>query len=207
MSALVLDVANFFHGLYNIFRRIGSYAAHIPLVGDELESFFQDVADLFWDAYYSLFRFARSLEDFEDYVKAAIDKVDIIISYVLDELSDKVKDFFDSLQDINRKVSELWGKLHDVPEMIGNWLDEYTRTLWKLVEDYVTDFVTAFTSSGSDLLDGIHDYVNSLAIELLSDIAAPVNLVNQWFQDIEDFFNDPWTWLWEKLDDFMERYW
>lgn len=207
MSALVDDIGAIFRGLYPIFRKLGRYAAYIPLVGDELESFFYDTAELCWDIGYKLYRFARTLEDWQDYVKSAIAKVDIIIAYVLDELSSKVEDVFDAIQDIERDVRRALSKLDDLPSVISDWLEDHRRTLWKLVEDYVEDFVSDFTSSSSDLFQGIRDYVTSEIQNSFAAIAAPVNLVTQWFDDIESFFNDPWAWLWGKLDSFVERYW
>jgi len=111
-----------------------------------------------------------------------------------------------------------------IPDIAG-WVTSHALDIYNAIAQYLTDILAWVTSHGLDIYNAVKEYIaefvfvvgdyiaeiwdalqglvaEAIAAELAL-IAAPINLVNTWFDDIGNFFNDPWGWLEAKFTDWF----
>jgi len=123
------------------------------------------------------------------------------------------------------RANEAWARAGNVWGSVTDWLKEqaiaaYNKAVWayEQIGAAITAAIQEIHDWGSGILAEIDTFVEGIvatiktwaagAIEdvqarILSIIAAPFNLVNLWFDDIQDFFNDPLSWLESKFGDWF----
>lgn len=123
------------------------------------------------------------------------------------------------------RANEAWSRAGNVWGSVTDWLkdkatDAYNKAVWAYeqiqavvtaatqeiyawvksipaeIKDYVAGVVTAIGAVTIDI-------VQTLIKAALAAIAGPINLVNLWFDDIQDFFNSPLDWLESKFGDWF----
>ena len=72
----------------------------------------------------------------------------------------------------------------------------WVKTIPAEVRDYIDGIVTAIGAVTTDI-------VQTLIKTALAAIAGPINLINLWFDDIQNFFNSPLDWLESKITDWF----
>lgn len=121
------------------------------------------------------------------------------------------------------RANEAWARAGAVWGTVTNWLkqqaiDAWNKAVWayeqiaaavtaKAQEIYA--WVKGIPAEIRDFVDGVvtaigavtTDIVQTLINTALAAIAGPFNLINLWFDDIQNFFNDPLDWLSDKFED------
>lgn len=126
----------------------------------------------------------------------------------------------------------VWNKAVDAWNKAANAWDYASTTVWPAVQDLGTDLsslwdyarttvwnkaieawnkaAAAFTYA-ADLVNSLDAVLRSWALgkiddakaAVLAEIAAPINLITTWFDDIQNFFNAPLDWLESKFTDWF----
>jgi len=93
-------------------------------------------------------------------------------------------------------AANAWSHAEDL--MSGVWTDvvAWVNGVPESIVNYVAERIEAI---GAVTTEWVNSAINSFA----SSIAGPVNLVNLWFDSIQDFFTDPLEWLWAKFTDWF----
>ncbi|GAH64989.1 unnamed protein product, partial [marine sediment metagenome] len=121
--------------------------------------------------------------------------------------------------------NEAWSRAGNVWASVTNWLkqqatDAYNKAVWayEQIQAVVTAttqeiyaWVKGIPAEIRDYIDGVvtaigavtTDIVQTLIKTALAAIAGPINLINLWFDDIQDFFNSPLDWLGDKFSDWF----
>lgn len=81
-----------------------------------------------------------------------------------------------------------------------NTVKEYITNVYETVQNYYTTYVT-------EIIGVAEDWVRDFVAAALAPLTASVNLISYWFDDIQDFFNDPLGWLWTKFIDTLSLVW
>lgn len=111
-----------------------------------------------------------------------------------------------------------------IPDIAG-WIEAHALDVYTAIQGYLTDIAAWVTSHGVDIYNAIKGYLTDIAAWVqshsldvwqavkdhlvlaigipLAAIAAPINLVNTWFDAIQDFFADPWGWLEAQFTDWF----
>ena len=82
---------------------------------------------------------------------------------------------------------------------IAAWVTSHALDLYNAIKGYITEFVFVVANYIGEIWDALKGFVADLITSQLAIIAAPINLVNTWFDAIQGFFNDPWGWLVDKF--------
>ena len=113
-------------------------------------------------------------------------------------------------------IEEKWAGLEDwfltKQDLILGWIEEATTWLSYQIDN----LVGRLNEIWDDFLDFWHNILPTLASHL--DVQEAINnllltwsdLFNTWEalkDSILEFFNDPWAWLYNRFDDFIERFW
>jgi len=108
---------------------------------------------------------------------------------------------------------------------IATWVTSHALDIYNAIAQYLTDILAWVTSHGLDIYNAVKEYIAEFVFVVedyitaiwdalkglvaeaiaaqLAIIAAPINLINTWFDDIQSFFNDPWDWLEAKFTDWF----
>lgn len=90
---------------------------------------------------------------------------------------------------------------------IAAWVEAHALDIYNAIKGYLTDIAAWVTAHSFDLWLAIKDHlVTAIGIQLAL-IAAPINLVNLWFDSIQGFFNDPWGWLEAQFETWFDKNW
>jgi len=90
---------------------------------------------------------------------------------------------------------------------IATWVAEHAAEIYNAIEGYLADIATWVAEHTAALWDAVQGHLVAAIGVSLSSIAAPINLVNEWFDAIQDFFNDPWGWLEAQFEAWFEEHW
>lgn len=75
--------------------------------------------------------------------------------------------------------------------------DQDNKSLWDQVWGWVTN----------DFPDTVGNIAQSAVQAALGPISAPINILVNWADDIQDFFSDPEDWLFARIEHMLERFW
>ena len=77
-----------------------------------------------------------------------------------------------------------------------NTVQEFITNVYETVQEYYNTYVT-------EIIGVAEEWVRDFVAAVLAPFAAPINLVNLWFDSIQDFFNDPLGWLLARFGDWF----
>lgn len=148
------------------------------------------------------------LDDVVNWVKAVQAEVS---NYVDAEIS-AVIEWVENLPSLSLDViATLINKVKDwvtsrLQELSGSFLDYMMDvTAWVL---YRLPDITSWTSKlAGEMWADIKSFIGTALGIPLAELAPQLNLISQWFDSIQEFFNDPWGWLEAQFDAWFDRNW
>jgi len=86
---------------------------------------------------------------------------------------------------------------------IAAWVTSHGLDIYDAIKGYIEDVGTWFTEHTVDVWDALKGYAADAVAAYTAWMVAPVKLIEEWFDDIQDFFNAPWDWLEAKFTDWF----
>jgi hypothetical protein len=178
----------------------------------------QTIAGYFYSAYTVTVTIETILDD-------AWSKAKQVFDYAYDVLADWVADAWNLADNAWDKAVLAYNKARDALDYATGWLKDkaieaYNYAVWaynqiapavtaKAQEIYA--WVKGIPAEIRTFVDGVVATIVPWVTGALADIhawilstfAGPINLINLWFDDIQNFFNDPWGWLVDKFTDWF----
>ncbi len=93
-------------------------------------------------------------------------------------------------------ITNVYETIYETITNVYNTVQEYITNVYNTVQEYYNTYVT-------EIIGVAEDWVRDFVAAVLAPFAAPINLVNLWFNDIQDFFNDPFGWLWGRFTNWF----
>jgi hypothetical protein len=103
------------------------------------------------------------------------------------------------------RANEAWDKAVWAYEQISVIVTAAANDIYNWVKGVPAEIRTWVTNAVNDVKTWALGKIDDAKSSVLAQIAAPINLVNLWFVDIQDFFNDPAEWITGKLDEAVDR--
>jgi len=206
------------------------HAAGVWFYNHNLEGvarYFYDAVDFIDVICGHLWNIAYTLDDWYDWISGIWEDGVTVWNYAYGWLTDRADEAWGFAQTAySYAVDAIW-MAQDALDYAYGWLTDRADEAWNKAVwayDQISIIVTAAA-------DDIYAWVRSIPAEIsawvlarvdevktwasgaiedakssvLAQIAAPINLVNLWFVDIQDFFNDPAEWITARLDAAVDR--
>jgi len=179
---------------------------------------FNLAASLFYQLSLTFNRLAWDFYDFSQWVDDVVDKVADILSEVdiWNILSTPIRWAEDAIEWIRDAWSNIWYEIgvwwSTTYPLILAWIDEAKQYTLSLV-DSIASMLGSLQQSWDNFISSILPTLASLfSVQSLIDSALTTwfpfynDLVSLW-SEIRAFFTDPLQWLYNKLEEFFERFW
>jgi predicted PurR-regulated permease PerM len=167
-------------------------------------------------------------------VEAAIDWVldglNTVITFVgqlaawWEEFRQEVIDFF---TEIPKWLNELWQYFLNFADTFAGWISDWWDGIFETVKDWVLTVVDKLKEIVTDIGDTLERWVTTVenfftqvlpelahkldVLDMIKSFFEPwrdlLNFLSEVAADIGEFFSDPLAWVYNKLDDFFERFW
>jgi len=208
-----------FQSLESIADRIADYFYDAYKAARTIE----DILDDAWSKAKQAFNYAYDVLRVR--VNDALNLAQDAWDYAYDVLSRRVNDALDAAGDAFDWAYTAYKKARDAWDYASGWLTDraneaYSKAVWAFDQiaaavtaaaQEIYAWVKAIPAEIRAFVEGVvadigaitTDIVQSLINTAMATIAAPINLVNLWFDDIQDFFNDPWGWIFGKFTDWF----
>jgi len=228
LARLFQDIGDLFYWVYYYVAQAGMWIEdNVGWSG--LANIFYDIAYYFGEVWMKCYDVADELDAWWDKITETASDLSSLWNYVSGWLTDRINDAVNAAesalsranQAINdaaaafqKAISEAAAALAAAKEYaetlitdIGGWIEAHALDVYNAIKGYITDIAAWVTAHSVDIWDAIKGHlVTALGIQLAL-IAAPINLVNLWFDSIQGFFNDPWGWLEAQFEGWFERNW
>jgi len=153
-----------------------------------------------------------------DWIESALDAVLDVVDAALDGIRAVMATAADIYQAgislleqvgsvIQATAADLWGGIDDVYGRVTSGLGavyDFVNSGLQEVRQYAWDL---FADVSASIYDQVAGVVDELIDAALDGIRAPINLVNQYFDEMVDLFSDPLEWLFSKFTQMIERFW
>lgn len=212
-------LAPFFYSVRDLNHTIGNYF-------DDAYQFTRTLEDILDDAW------TKAKQVFNYVYDVLVDKVNDALN-AAGNAWDKAVDAWHLADDVwdyatgwlRDKAVDAWHRAGNVWGTVTDWLkeqavDAYNKAVWAYEQ-----IAAAVTAASQDIYAWVRgipaeiaafvngvvadieavttDIVQTLINTALAAIAGPINLINLWFDAIQDFFNDPLGWLESKFTDWF----
>jgi len=194
LANIFYDIANFFGDQFPLCYDI---AVEIESWWDEITAITTYIAALF-----------NSIDDVVAWVKAIPDEIATWGAGLIDDVVAWVKAIPDEIATWGAGLIDdvvVWIEATYID--IATWVTGHAADIYNAIADYITDIATWVTEHTADLWDAVQGHLVAAIGIQLALIAAPINLVNLWFNSIQGFFNDPWGWLEAQFEAWFEEHW
>ena len=212
-------LAPHFYSLRDLCQHIGAFFYDAYQAARTVESLLDDA----WTKAKQAFDYAYDVlrHSVNDALNLAQDAWD----YAYDVLRRRVNDALDLADDAFDYAYTAYKKARDAWDYAIGWLTDraneaYNKALWAFdqiaaavtaASQDIYAWVRAIPAEIKAFVDGVvadigavtTDIVQTLINTALAAIAGPINVVILWFDDIQNFFNDPWGWLESKFTDWF----
>jgi len=230
---IIYDIRRIVQYLYQVFADMALWCwAHDPPFGS-IGSFFAEIYDHLTDLHYGLYLFAEEYESLWDAIVGILTESDIFsllqtwLNYA-EVAWNWVTNAFDNVTGI---IWEWWpialdyvmtyvdNAVGEINTLIAGWNDFWTTT-WPQWVSLFDDLKALWGNFWVNILPNLvsFSWLTTWWNSKLLDINA---LIDSWIQDllpflegwqeirdqVFEFFNDPWGWLYNRFDDFIERFW
>jgi len=219
LAAALYAVADYCYYIYTYFTDLRSgwlsLCNWLDGLWDKFGDIWDDLGDL-WDYAHDYLR--DKIYDALDLADDAWDKA--VRAY------NKARDAWNYATDwLTDRANEAWARAGNVWGTVTDWLkekatDAYNKAVWAYEQiapalttkaQDIYAWVKAIPAEIAAFVAGVvadigavtTDIVQTLINNALAIFAAPFNLINLWFDDIQDFFNSPLDWLESKFADWF----
>ncbi len=201
---IVWEIADWFWWLYY-------ESKDIPIVGSILSNIF------YW-IYKEIWNLLQPIAWIGDWMREVQDILYDVIT--LSFIQSLFKPLWDYLLEIGYWFENIWTHVYNIIEVwwdsteatVKLWINEAVESAVALPSDLLA-FLTAFRITWSNF--------TTITLPNLADWTGINNLLKTWFADytpfwegwqdwkgqVIEFFTDPLEWLYNRLDDFFERFW
>jgi len=227
MADLCLSLNEFFE---DVAREVGNWWDNISGISSDLNNLWNYAYGWLRDKAVAAYDMAMTAYAWADAaLEAAQSALQEIPDWIVDKLNLAYNLASTALQEIPAWITTQLGDLQGGLDSLWNYAQttvwnkavdawNYAANAWSYAEDLfaglwsdVTTWVNNIPASIGNFVDNAIDTVRTWAADqldaaissLASSIAAPINLVNLWFNSIQEFFNDPLEWLWNKFTDWF----
>jgi phage-related protein len=194
--------------LYNFFYTIGGFfvntASKCYSIADELNDWWDTISQAVSDignlgtAINNAIAWVKGIPtELRTYVSGAIDTVKAWVTTQIPDI----------LAWVTSHALDLYNAIKGYIVDIAAWVTSHALDLYNAIKGYITEFVFVVANYIGEIWDALKGFVADAIAVVLAPLAAPINLVNTWFDAIQDFFNDPWVWLEAKFEAWFERFW
>lgn len=194
-----------------------------------LANLFYDIADFFNAAWRKCRDIGREIENWWATISQTVSDLSSLWNHVYGWITDKVNEAINAAstalsranQAINNAAAAFQKAIDEaaaalaaakayaetlIPD-VAAWVTSHAVDIYTAIKGYLADIAVWVQTHSLDVWQAVKDHLVVAIGISLSSIAAPVNLVNTWFDAIQDFFNDPWDWLEAKFEAWFERNW
>ncbi len=219
------DLAGVFARLALEFFHMADRCGGIPLLGGYLSAPFDYVGDRLVDAENFFFDLSVGWFDFGHWTRDLVDELRDVGHYARQTLTGLVHDALADIGHASDWITELARDLGGLVSTVATFIEGVADTIadamaawWQNVKLVVLGWIDDARAAVLPWIDALKDtvlswiedlettvlgWINGAIKAVLADIAAPINLVTTWFDDIQDFFNDPLDWLRDKFTDWF----
>lgn len=123
-----------------------------------------------------------------------------IVAFIKEHAETIITNVYEYITNVYNTVEEyitnVYNTIYETITNVYNTVQEYITNVYNTVQEYYNTYVT-------EIIGVAEEWVMDFVAAVLAPFAAPINLVNLWFNDIQDFFNDPLGWLWVRFTDWF----
>lgn len=194
--------------LYNFFYTVGGFfvntASKCFSIADELNNWWDIISQAVGD----IGSLGTAISNAIAWVKSIPTEIKTYVSGVIDTVKTWVlTQIPDILAWVKGHALDLYNAIKGYIVDIAAWVTSHALDLYNAIKGYIAEFVFIVGNYVADIWAAIKGFVADLIASQLAIFAAPINLINTWFDDIQGFFNDPWSWLEAKFEAWFERFW
>jgi len=228
-------LADLFYALYDIFRLIQNklwdagewIESNVGWSG--LAAIFYLISDFFYEVRWRCADIAEGFNDLWDYLTNKFNTLTTLWVYVYGWITDSVDAAINAastaLSRANQAINDAAAAFQKaisaaaaaliaakeyaetlIPD-IASWIQAHALDVYNAIKGYIAGFVFVVENYIAEIWDALKGFVAAAIATQLAIIAAPINLVNLWFDSIQGFFNDPWGWLEAQFEAWFERNW
>ena len=176
------------------------------------------IGNLFYDIHGFFVGLAWDFVDFNEWVDSTVDRLGDILSW--SNIRSLIRQWLPDLEDVIDWWDRWWVW---VGQEIDDWWDSVRYTVLDWIDD-ARDYAWLLVRNVENWLDNLQsswDYFRVTTLPNLADWSGVDSLIDSWFrtftpfwegwQDVRtsvvEFISDPLGWLYNKLDEFFERFW
>ena len=212
LSTLFATIGDFcFFDLWRFFYNAGRTCAYIPFVGDDLEHMFQNAADICDNLGRWFYRISNEVQLWWDGICELGSDINTLKNYVTDTVRGWFREAKELALDAVNSITTLRDNLFKV---IDSQIDDWWQSIKHTIRDWIDiaettvagriDIAKTTVAGWIDIAKTtVAGWIDIAKQEILSTIAAPINLISTYFDDIQDFFSDPLDWLESKFTDWF----
>ena len=176
------------------------------------------LGDIFYELHWLVLNIVSWIYGFDDWLMAISYKVEDILDW--DAVQDLLLDWLPHL----RHMHDWW---YDWVYWVGRQITEWWQTAISEVEDLISAAIQGFRDLVNDLdswLSNLQSSWNNFWVSILPNLAdwtGVDDLIRTWFTNftpfwedwldwkdsVAEFFTDPLQWLYDKMDEWFERFW
>ena len=205
--------------------RVADKCRSIPLVGGALEDLFDWISDGFADLQDGTNDVRTAWFGLCDWLDDVADELDEVASDVYGWLSDRISYALNRAESawawarealnrvdeaIDRAIAEAAAALaaaigyaDSLVQDLDAWIYAHGLDIYQAIRQYLADVDEWILGHVADVWDAIMGFAVDLVELYMAAIAAPINLIILWFDDIQGFFNDPLEWLRDRFTDWF----
>ena len=208
---IILDIRRIVQYLYQAFADMALWCwAHDPPFGS-IGSFFAEIYDHLTDLHYGLYLFAEEYESLWDAIVSILTESDIftLLQQWLNYAEIAFTWVTNAPANILASVTEWW---QSILPYILTYIDNAVEGFTELKAAWDTFWISTLPNLVSFDWLGIWWNDKLLDVQSLIDTAIlNLNVLLEGWQEVREavleFFNDPYGWIYDRLDEFFERFW
>ena len=208
---IILDIRRIVQFIYQIFADMALWCwAHDPPFGS-IGSFFAEIYDHLTDLHYGLYLFAEEYESLWDAIVGILTESDIFI--LLQQWLNYAEVAWNWISNaFNNVVSIIWEWWPTALDYVLTYVDNAVEGFTELKIAWDTFWTSTLPNLVS--FDWLSIWWNGKLLDVQSLIDTAIlslNALLEGWQEVRDavleFFNDPYQWMYDRLDEFFERFW
>lgn len=194
--------------LYNFFYTVGGFFVNTASKCFSIASELDDWWDTISQAVSDIGSLGTAISNAINWVKGIPTEIKTYVSGVIDTVKAWVLTQIPNiLAWVTGHALDIYNAIKGYLVDIAAWVTSHALDIYNAIKGYIAEFVFIVGNYIAEIWDALKGFVADVIAAALAPLAAPINLINTWFDAIQDFFNDPWVWLEAKFEAWFERYW